>query len=532
MGKVESSSGRSADLFYPEGFEKSRRIAFQDGFVEFSGVGRLGVERILSCLNSAAQKSLWKTVISLDDEAKLALSTIKTRVASLSRVLNYFKFDDFSLANVKGINEICNSIKTNYFTGIKCLLLDCHRLECGGVSDEVARYLVNTSLVRGKRPSGSRVRSDDVNEGYYEEVEYDHIVSAIWRDYEAGRVSLWDTCALLLSAQYGRRPIQYAELKNGDFCNSGSSAGVHGPRVSFPKAKGRVGGKFRVAGFEVHPMGDELWKLCKIQRDNSIKQFELALGRPLALHEKDVIPFFYPRRLADLRSRIVKHSGEGLSGRDFHVRSTNMSAVFFRKGRSVYTKVKSVSTGEILVENAYRFRYTRARQLANLGVPRKILQMWLGHGSGEIIDIYYDDPAERARILDEAIRPVVAPLVQAFCGKLVDSEKYAIRGDDPSSRVGVDGREDSNLGSCGSHGFCGALVPVPCYRCKHFQPWVDGPHHEVLKLLKERQDIERSIPLPGQGRRLIAPLQLDKDIEAVNLVVSLCDAKKNRGRSD
>ena len=59
-----------------------------------------------------------------------------------------------------------------------------------------------------------------------------------------------------------------------------------------------------------------------------------------------------------------------------------------------------------------------------------------------------------------------------------------------------------------------------------FQPWVFGPHHEVLSRLLERQQLENEIPRPRMGRRLLVPVQLDKDIQAVREVIALCEVRQ------
>ena len=70
----------------------------------------------------------------------------------------------------------------------------------------------------------------------------------------------------------------------------------------------------------------------------------------------------------------------------------------------------------------------------------------------------------------------------AYTGTPVDGEAKAVRGLDPTSRVGT---RETQVGTCGSAGFCGAQA-YACYTCCHFQPWLDAPHHNVLKWLVKR----------------------------------------------
>jgi len=122
------------------------------------------------------------------------------------------------------------------------------------------------------------------------------------------------------------------------------------------------------------------------------------------------------------------------------------------------------------------------------------------------------------RIRNQAVGHYLAPYAQAFAGVLVDSEADAKRGNDLNSRIKVDGK---GLGSCGSYGFCGANVPIPCYTCMHFQPWLDGPHEIAYEeLISER---ERLLELTGDKQ--IAAVN-DRSILAVADVIQRCAIRR------
>lgn len=122
-------------------------------------------------------------------------------------------------------------------------------------------------------------------------------------------------------------------------------------------------------------------------------------------------------------------------------------------------------------------------------------------------------------MLDEAVGFQLAPYAQAFVGVLVDSERDAHRGDDPTSRIRTE--MGQGVGSCGEHGFCGANVPIPCYTCMHFQPWLNGPHNEVYKgLLNEREWVKEIT-----GDIQIAAV-LDRSIIAVADVIMRCAKRR------
>ena len=112
----------------------------------------------------------------------------------------------------------------------------------------------------------------------------------------------------------------------------------------------------------------------------------------------------------------------------------------------------------------------------------------------------------------------LAPYAQAFAGVLVDTEKEARRGNDPSSRIRSE--EGNGIGTCGEYGFCGANVPIPCYTCMHFQPWLDGPHEEVYQdLLAKREEV---VNITGD---LQIAAVLDRTIIAVADVILRCKVR-------
>jgi hypothetical protein len=118
----------------------------------------------------------------------------------------------------------------------------------------------------------------------------------------------------------------------------------------------------------------------------------------------------------------------------------------------------------------------------------------------------------------------MAPLAQAFAGKLIRDESEATRGSDPLSRI-TDLRIDQTghaMGSCGQNSYCGFSAPVACYTCACFEPWVDGPHEAVLQFLLDKR--EKLLTITDQR---IASVN-DRTVLAVAEVVRLCDEYQNK----
>jgi integrase len=482
-----------------------------------------------------------RSLLAMEQETVLGLkSTIETIAATGSRPPRTLSGYINQIATAVKKHSVSNFSPESYSTlvhgasketnvSFRSILTTWYRLGYPGVNSATLD-IVEALKLPAKR-GRNRVISDDPTEGWYTSQEYEGLVATYWNDLESGEANLRNTSALLLNAQFGRRGIQLANLKVGDFESEGQREGLSGRRVAFPAAKDRTAVEwFRGSKFEVHPLGEDLWKLCMLQIDSTIAHHESFFERSLSPAERDLLPFFEkdvrslkPSKYIDL----VAAQAQPAMTANLHLSSSAISSTLARNGYG--SVVMSQRTGTPVREFAYRMRFTRARQLARLGVPRNILHYWLGHENELSLEHYYDDPAENARLLDIDMRPILAPLAQAFLGTLRDNESEAVRGDDPSSRIELDGRH--NVGTCGEHGFCSASVPIPCYRCSKFQPWVHAPHEEVLIRLLERQEEENNIHLPSRARRLLAPLQLSKDIEAVKLVILSCDARKEKLKS-
>jgi hypothetical protein len=123
--------------------------------------------------------------------------------------------------------------------------------------------------------------------------------------------------------------------------------------------------------------------------------------------------------------------------------------------------------------------------MAEEGKREREIAQALGHVSMTSSRVYIEATGKIRHSINEKLAQEINPLAQYFLGNIVYSEAEATRGNDPSSRIrGFQGELKGDvLGSCGKTGFCGGFVPLPCYECRNFQPWVDAPHEEVLAWL-------------------------------------------------
>ncbi|MDR3368690.1 tyrosine-type recombinase/integrase [Rhodoferax sp.] len=181
-------------------------------------------------------------------------------------------------------------------------------------------------------------------------------------------------------------------------------------------------------------------------------------------------------------------------------------------------------TGEPLSINALRLRHTKGTDLAREGLGRDIIAWLLDHSTVESVKVYTDNLPEHAIPANTAmaLSPTMRNLAQLFRGQIVDTEADALAGDDPrSSRIHFKGK---GTATCGTRKQCGmgSRIPLCCYECDHFQPWLEGPHLDVLsELLTERHQREATL---GKDHRVTKAA--DSTIVAIINVIQKCEVRR------
>lgn len=496
------------------------------------GQWNLDMTEALSALNSTLKSSFKQAVLDFSTKGDYLPSVIIGLFSAISRSLKRFHVNTFSAAWAAQAVEDKKFINT--IGSIKRFLIFWKAREPLAISDEALQLIVKIKNTSRK----SNVLSDDPDKSWLSDEEYEALIVSVWRHFEDGVFSTSRTFMLLLSMQYARRPVQFAQLKFEDFriAALGDNSGLSGPVVSFPGVKdlGAETG-FRDSKLEHHSLPEHLWNLYEIQRKEVRALFELQLGIRLSDSETEKLPAFANEsRIKSAISKLKDHYRVDwrahLDHQLFHMRAGSVSGILAwrRGGRRDIDPPLSHRTGRPIVVTATRLRHTRARQLARRGVALHVLSHWMGHTSEQSLKAYYNDPAEDARQLDEAMAPALMPLAMAFAGNLIDNENQASRHNDPTSRLEfAKGGELKNVGNCGKHSFCATTsVPIPCYRCRYFEPLVTAPHQEVLEALRIRQEEESQALRIGGARNLLVPIDLSADILAVQNCIDRCNTRK------
>jgi integrase len=392
------------------------------------------------------------------------------------------------------------------------------------------------------------VLSDDPNLSKLTNVEFDSLVWEIWKNFDIGSSGPQVTLLRLLSCHYFRRPTQFSQLKIGDiYLDSREDISkICAPRIFFPGAKDRFSeDNFRGSKFEYRPLPDHFIDLVRLQIHDVKNSFERLFEVNLNEDEYKKLPLFTTEHQIVHASEVLRDHFKidpvsNLDHEIFHLTSVIIGDIIDWSSNSAIKRTAdhcatkapiSERTGQDISVNATRMRHTGAFKLARRGVSKSLLSYIMGHTNAKSLNAYYKDPAEEARVLDEAMKGSLSQLHMAFTGKLLNAdEELKVISESPDSILEHYSKQSlSSVGNCGKHSFCSTqTIPIPCYRCNSFQPFVGANHQQVLDALLERQRQENEAAKFGSPKNLLNPVDLSSDISCVLNVIAQCEAyKKN-----
>lgn len=380
-----------------------------------------------------------------------------------------------------------------------------------GIEKEVIDLLGSWRLKGSEK--GRAIKRLDPREGPLTEIEVTSIVDATLQAYISGQISLSDYALSAALIYTGRRPIQITSLKLRDICVRKTGA-VDEYWISFPRAKQQFS-KWRTQ-FNSYPITHDVWALLMLQAKAVVEKTAEILGFQVSEVLRQELPLF-PDYSAVIKIKDEQALTDLVAGDELHAERGLCNEVMKRLEKTI--NVYSERTGERLNLATRRFRYTLGSNIAREGKGELVIAEALDHSDTQNVGVYVKNLPDIVERIDKAVALQLAPLAQAFQGVLVESEEHAIRGEDKRSRIG---NGEVGVGNCGSYGFCGAMAPIACYTCKHFQPWVDGPHEIILEELIEKRDevltTTKDLKIASSNDRLIL---------AVAQVIRRCNEKKS-----
>lgn len=370
---------------------------------------------------------------------------------------------------------------------VRILLSDMDALGFGIASNDAIEFLAAASI-RGNI-KGTSIRTRDAEKGAFTDTELLAIQSSLNGAYANGDIHLDEFAITWLFLAYGSRPIQLAALKEKDLVISNSDEGrlfaLRMPRAKQRGEKARGSFKTRYCGKQVGNL------LERVIENNKHRRKSFGLGN-------DDCPMF-----------VACEEGQ-LPGLRFHRTSGDIGAVV--------NKTIGRITG--LKTNSRRFRITLAQRAVDDGKDRHTVAELLDHSDTQSVEVYYEASPAMVLRLDRHLAMEMAPLAHAFAGVVVTTEKEARRGDERSSRIFDRSLSDNvteALGTCGQMSFCGLAAPFACYTCRHFQPWLDGPHEQFMAALIEDRD-----RMEAEGYSAKIYTIRDRTILAAAEVIQLC----------
>lgn len=381
---------------------------------------------------------------------------------------------------------------------IKTFLRKWHALDSPGLAEDVLPTLRTVKVKAPKK--GVAVATMDPKYGPFTDIELQALQQAINTAYASGELRPSTFVMAWLFFATGARPIQLSAMKVKD---------VHGPQVDgasdysidVPSAKRGDLQRARVRNRPlVKSVGELVVQYAAAVSTAFVKKLDDPLEAPLfpaAFHRKPWAPGFEHHRDPHGLSDELRNLLSGLS-------------------------VISERTGKAMHVTPVRFRRTFGTRAAQEGHGVLVIAELLDHADTQNAGVYVETRPDIARRIDKAVALELAPIAQAFAGKLIRSEKDATRFGESSSRIRDLRIATEPLASCGQHSFCSMSAPIACYTCESFEPWLDGPHEKLLDFLL----VKRERQLGAIDARIATVL--DRTILAVAHVVYLCNLPPER----
>lgn len=365
---------------------------------------------------------------------------------------------------------------------------------------------------------GTAVRTRCPYKGPLTDIEFEATLDALYGALETRAIELSTFVLAMLFYATGRRPCQLRDLKIKDLISARAKDGLPVYILKVPRAK-------------QSDKGDDPWRT-----EFKDAALEPELGQALEAHVAKVkakASSLLPRITEEMiqETPLFPRWKEIVTAGSATKRSLleAFRSDFFHRSRASISFAVSHCIDQLEVHSdridgpihvfPYRLRRTLATRAAREGYGDLVIAELLDQTDTQNVKVYAENVAENVDAIGAAVAKQLAPMAQAFAGVLVDSEAQAKRGDDVTSRVKTS--DGTFAGTCGKLGFCGALAPIACYTCMHFQPLLDGPHQQVLQsLVQESSRIQQLT-----GDRTIASIN-DRTLLAVAEVIRLCNLRK------
>ena len=344
-----------------------------------------------------------------------------------------------------------------------------HGLGVAGIGEDVIQLLDKISLK--KLPTGVAVKILCSKSGPFSDLEYEAIQEALNTGFKAGVINEADFLLVWLFIAMGGRPVSMASLKLCDLMVPKDLADGSDYGINLPMAKQR--------GFLARDQFTPLILAHQIAKPLHLWVKYLHQKYSLLLPDPWQAPMFPGEQ---------ETTADDPKGSEYHGTSATISHRVSRLFDRLH--VHSERLNDAMKVSPIRFRRTYGTRLAEEGCSALEIARLMGHKDTRSCEVYVALTDRMIDRIDKATAFAMAPLAQAFSGRIINTEADATR-PSPASRI-IDFRVDQSgagLGSCGLHSYCAFSKPVGCYGCSSFEPWLDGPHEIAFDLMLQTRGI-------------------------------------------
>ncbi|WP_158149035.1 site-specific integrase [Pantoea agglomerans] len=417
------------------------------------------------------------------------------------------RVDEFSLVRFRGSDGKNNNIMSS----VRILIKKWYELGYSGIDEDAYDFLCKLKIPDNKK--GEVVRRRDQVKGPFTDIELQSFLEACYRAYDKGNIDITQLAMALLISATGRRPLQISQMKVSDIRRLKVNENSYSYVISIPRIKQGLGFREAFRNFQVTK---ELYDLLRKQCDLSIEKTRSTLKRELTDKELGNTPLFISMQKLEsfkinneLREIFVSDKAHEYSVK------INKTLTFIAKTENIISE----RTYKRLNVNPRRFRYTVGTRAAREGASELVIAELLDHSTTQYTGVYVEFNADHVARIDEAVGNHMKKYAGFFQGKIQDDNSIK------KNELAVRDLSGEITGACGGCKSCRANVPVPCYTCHHFRPFLDAPHIELRNhLLKQRERIMTDTNDETMSKTL------DRTIMAVEEVVRKCETLKLQRR--
>ncbi|HAG9074090.1 site-specific integrase [Escherichia coli] len=470
---------------------------------------KIRVYKITSKINNSLREGFLKTL------AHYAQYNSPSTAMLCSYILKYFFiFMDYS-EKITEQDLIAfqnkNQNKKNYGTYLKSFFKTWYELGYPGVDKKLYNFILSWGNFSDIRKAGDVIKRKDPIQGPLTDAELQGFNEAALRAYERGSISLSDYTMALLVSHTGRRTLQITQMKVSDIIKAKNSKGEVSYLLKIPRIKQK--NDFREL-FRTFRITGNLYDLLQKQAQDSIEIVSQHLNRVLNNDEKQLVPLF----VSTLRIRYMLDNNEKddiFTSDKIHFNTLKIARLV-RKILAEETVI-SERTAKPLHASPRRFRYTLGTRAAREGAGAEVISELLDHTSPQHAGVYIQNNADYAYKIDQIVGEELFQYSKIFQGEVIEHID-----DDIHASRRIRDLDGDDAGQCNQCSSCSANVPVPCYTCISFRPWLDARHELIyIKLVEERRTV---LDLTKDSR---VAESLDRTILAVEEVIKKCEEIKN-----